>query len=178
MDNLTGFVSVAILLHAGAGFAQARPKLKVGDLAPTFRVGKWYKGSPFAGLQKGKVYVVDFWATRCPPCVEAIPHISALAKRFHGKVNFTGVSVQKWPDGTQNDTRKLVEAFLNTSTGKAMKYNVAVDTIDGFMVKRWFDAAGFDAIPCAFVVGKTGRIAWMGDPNNLDSILASLTRQP
>jgi thiol-disulfide isomerase/thioredoxin len=166
-----------LLVLSGLGLAAtgAAQTLKVGDAAPALKVGKWVKGQPVS-LKKGKVYVVEFWATRCAPCVDGIPHLSKLAKRFEGKVTIAGVSVQKWQDGSPNDDRSMVAKFMKTSHGRAMKYNVAVDTPDGAMVKHWMAPADRDSIPCAFVVGKNGRIAYIGDPAGLDTVLASATK--
>ena len=52
-----------------------------------------------------------------------------------------------------------------------MTYPVALDHLDpsgvGAMNKTWLDAAGINSIPTAFLVGKDGRIAWIGHPNDL-----------
>jgi tetratricopeptide (TPR) repeat protein len=51
-----------------------------------------------------------------------------------------------------------------------------VDTAprDGFMSKNWMEAAGQSGIPAAFVVGKDGKIAWIGHPMELDGPLAQI----
>jgi len=170
-------VSLAALATTSSAAGYGTATLNLGDRAPAFKVGKWYKGEPISALKPGHVYVVEFWATRCGPCVAGIPHLSALAKRYAGKVDFVGVSVQQWPDGSPNDTPGLVKAFMKTSDGAAMKYHVAADTANGFMVKTWFDPAGFNEIPNAFVVNKSGRIAWMGSPHDLDSVLPRILRR-
>src|SRR5687768_10072414 len=38
------------------------PKLKVGDKAPPLSIEKWVKGEPITGFEKGRIYVVEFWA--------------------------------------------------------------------------------------------------------------------
>jgi len=167
------FLTVSAVLCACSTYAQT---LNVGDPAPGFKVGKWVKGEHVEAISKGKVYVIEFWATRCPPCVAGIPHLSALAKRYKGKATVIGVSILHWQDGSSNDDLQLVSKFMKTSNGQGMKYDVAVDTPDAYMVKRWLGAAGFDSIPCAFVVGKDRRMAWMGDPSGLDSVLARVTQ--
>jgi|SRR5215510_8148492 peroxiredoxin len=68
----------------------------VGDSAPEFTVtadtGKTV-GLPNFG---GKLLVLNFWATWCPPCVEETPSLSAFSRRFSGKgVVVLGVSVDK-----------------------------------------------------------------------------------
>ena len=47
--------------------------LKVGDNAPAITIADWVKGEPITGLEKGRVYVVEFWATWCGPCRVSIP---------------------------------------------------------------------------------------------------------
>ena len=65
------FIAIALATAATAGVfaqesaAQAKPEpsLKAGDKAPPLTVEKWVKAGPVAGFEKGKVYVVEFWAT-------------------------------------------------------------------------------------------------------------------
>lgn len=57
---------------------QATPSLAVGDPAPPLRVEAFLKGEPIAAFEPGKVYVIEFWATWCAPCIEQMPHLSAL----------------------------------------------------------------------------------------------------
>ena len=54
--------------------------LKVGDPAPPLSVELWLKGEPVNEFKRGTVYVVEFWATWCSPCVAAIPHLNQLQK--------------------------------------------------------------------------------------------------
>src|SRR4051794_37880273 len=58
------------------------PKLRVGDPAPLLKVSKWLQGKEVKRYEPGKVYVVEFWATWCGPCIGAMPHLSNLQTEF------------------------------------------------------------------------------------------------
>lgn len=154
-----------------AGFATAQDvaikapdtTLNVGTSAPPISVAKWVKGSPVKSFEKGKVYVVEFWATWCGPCKQSIPHLTELAKKFKGKATFTGVSVWEDPKATDNSYIAKVDQFVK-DWGPKMDYNVAADGYEGTMAKTWMAAAGQNGIPTAFVVGKDGKVAWIGHP--------------
>jgi hypothetical protein len=54
------------MLCASAAWAQNQPPaqtLHIGDPAPAIKNVKWFKGTPVTQLQKGKVYVIEFWAS-------------------------------------------------------------------------------------------------------------------
>jgi outer membrane PBP1 activator LpoA protein len=66
--------------------------------------------------------------------------------------------------------------------GSKMTYRVALDDKSvegGFMAAKWLKAAGQNGIPCAFVVNKSGKIAYIGHPMRLEeSMLTSLLAEP
>ncbi len=83
-------IILAAALAACSGQPQERPKLaKKGLPAPAVSLKKLI-GAPAAELKsweelKGKVVVLEFWATWCEPCVDAIPAMNLLAERFRGQ---------------------------------------------------------------------------------------------
>src|SRR5205085_8394742 len=85
-------LTMAVLAAGGARADDEEPKLKVGDRAPAFKVKEFVKGEPIKELAKGKVHVVEFWATWCGPCRASIPHLTELQKK-HGTVVVVGVSI-------------------------------------------------------------------------------------
>lgn len=137
--------------------------LNVGDKAPQLKIAKWVKGTETKAFKSGNVYVVEFWATWCGPCKASIPHLSEMAAKFKDKVNFIGVDV--WEDPRAKDTSYFgkVEDFVKMM-GDKMAYNVAIDGPDGFMATNWMKNAGENGIPTAFVIDKTGTVAWIGHP--------------
>ncbi len=139
----------------------------LGDPAAPLAIREWVKGKP-ADVKDGKnVYVVEFWATWCPPCRESIPHLTDLQKKFKDKgVVFIGVS---------DETPDKVKPFVEKMADK-MDYRVAIDderkTSNGYM-----KAFGEGGIPHAFIVGKEGTVLWHGHPMDrmeqaLDQILS------
>ena len=75
----------------GVGQYKNTPTLKIGDPAPQIKVEGWARGEAITSFEKGKVYVLDFWATWCGGCIASFPHISFVANKYRGKVRFCSV---------------------------------------------------------------------------------------
>ena len=149
------------------------PTLKLGDSAPKLAASKWVQGEPVNGFQNGTAYIVEFWATWCGPCKTSIPHLNELHTKFQSK-GLVVIGQDCW----EREESK-VEPFLK-EMGDKMTYRVALDTKKdsndrGTMAVTWMQAAGRNGIPSAFIVDKTGKIAWIGHPMKLnDEILDSI----
>lgn len=142
--------------------------LMVGDKAPPITITEWVKGDEVKNFDAGKVYVVEFWATWCGPCVASMPHLSKLQKEYADKgVRIIGVSASD-----KRNTLDLVKAMVKDK-GDGMGYTVAWDA-DRTTAQAWMGAAGRNGIPCSFVVDKTGRVAYIGHPMELDGPLAEI----
>ncbi len=161
-----------ISLFAGAllcgNALSAPPKtnlLSIGDPAPELKVSKWFKGGPVDSFQEGHVYVVEFWATWCPPCKTAIPHLSKLAQKYKDSVTVIGVNI------SDKASDQAIEEFLDSMKPEETQYHIARDNTD-FMIKQWLSAAGQKTIPNAFVVDQKGKVVWIGNPmRGLDTAL-------
>jgi len=169
-----------IFLCAVLPVSSQNKKLEVGDRAPDIKVFSWYKGEPVAHLAEGKVYVVEFGATWCKPCIESIPHIKELAKEYRGEAQVISFFVME--ENTQSsDTQKpkyvqKVERFLE-KWGNGINYLVGVDTPDDFMEEHWMKAAmEIPNIPYAFIIDKEGYVAWHGQStvSNLSELKKAL----
>lgn len=152
--------------------------LALGDPAPALSYSKWIQGpTPITKIEKDKIYVIEFWATWCGPCIAAMPHLSELAKKYTDKIDFIGADVME----NSYDRSRKQESYLQKVTefvkqqyklGK-LTYNVIADNNAEDLNKNWLEAAGIDGIPSSFVV-QNGKIAWIGHPHYIDPILEAI----
>ena len=92
---------VAALALASATVGSAAPALVVPELdGQTFDLG----------AERGKVVIVNFWATWCPPCRAEIPALDAFYRRYHGNgLEMIGVSADRPHD--RSDVIKMKESL-------------------------------------------------------------------
>lgn len=168
---------------AKASKDDARPyALMVGDKAPALAIAEWIKGDPVPAFEADKVYVVEFWATWCGPCVRGMPHLSELQEHYADKgVKIIGVSIWDEPKNAAPFLRKKLPMHGNKTGDEVMRYTVAIEQKDdpkdqrnGVMAKTWMQAAGQNGIPAAFVIDQQGRVAWIGHPMAMDGPLAKI----
>jgi thiol-disulfide isomerase/thioredoxin len=138
---------------------------KPGDAAAELTGLKWIKGEQVT-FRPGHVYVVEFWATWCPPCLESIPHLTKLQAEYKDKVTIISVSVDRKPE---KDNLQIVKDFV-AEQGEAMEYTVAFE-VKGKVENAYKKAFGLPGIPQAFIVDQQGKIAWVGRPMEMDGVL-------
>ncbi len=166
------------------------PALTIGSPAPALNIEHWVQTGegrfkPVTRFQRGRVYVVEFWATWCGPCVASMPHIAEMQERYADQ----GVQVISISD----EDLDTVEAFLkkpvrqnpkaraaSNSNETAMTYGELTKTYclttdpDGSVNEDYMKAAERDGIPCAFIVGKQGQIEWIGHPMQMETPLQAV----
>lgn len=67
--------------------------LESGDTVPSLKPLQWVKGTPVD--VGGKVTLVEVWATWCGPCLDSIPHLTELQKKYADKLNIVGFTEEK-----------------------------------------------------------------------------------
>ncbi|MBL8876462.1 MAG: TlpA family protein disulfide reductase [Phycisphaerae bacterium] len=163
---------------AGSESSESAPALTVGSMAPRISVDRWLKGAPVYSYERGRVYVVEFWATWCTPCVASIPHLTELQQKYPN-ITIIGVTASEQPTRSNLDDRLTkAEAFV-AKQGTRMDYTVAYDG-NGFMWSNWMIPAQRGGIPATFIVGPEGRIEWIGHPqmDEFDRALEEVVNRP
>ena len=157
----TAFALVSAL--AISAFAAADKILTIGDNAPEFKVAGFVKGEKIGKIEKGKTYVVEFWATWCGPCIQQMPHLSEMAEKFKDKVNVVSVNCYdcrtkdpKVKEDFDVHTKRVSEWVKNND--KNMRYNIVLDDQNDTIGKNWMTPAGQNGIPCAFIVNDEGKM--------------------
>ena len=150
-------------LHCFAVAGPGGPK--IGEVPPPLVLTKTIQGAPASELSweklKGKVVVLEFWATWCGPCVAAIPHLNDLVDRFKDKpVVFISVT---------SENEDVVRNFLKNHP---LKSSVGIDDYE--VLDKAYHVEG---IPHAVIVDATGHIAAISHPaaikpENLNEVLA------
>lgn len=116
---------------------------------------------------KGKVVVVDFWATWCGPCVREMPKMKDLYAKYQGRgVEFIGVSLDQ-PES--NGGLAKLKAFVETNKIGWPQY---------YQGKGWdseFSTSwGINAIPCVFIVDTEGKLYSVKARGKLEEMISEL----
>ena len=136
--------------------AAAPTPLKPGATAPDFtKTG--FDGKPVKlSAHRGKVVLLDFWASWCPPCVEEAPHLIALQKANAGKLQIIGVSM----DDEEAAARGMAREF---------PFNYPLFMGDAKFATLYGGVLG---MPELFLIGRDGKVLkmWRGEmkPGELD----------
>ncbi len=141
--------------------------IAIGVQAPPLENVTWLKGEPVTEWAKGHVYLIDFWAPWCAPCIKLMPHNVELANTH--KDNLTVVAVAVWPQPESESP----EAYVQRA-GDDMPFVVAED-VTGHINQTWMDPLRVEGIPHVVLIDKEGRVAWSGHPmNGMDEALTGI----
>jgi cytochrome c biogenesis protein CcmG/thiol:disulfide interchange protein DsbE len=116
-----------------------------GKKAPALSAQKWLDGKQ--PNTKGKIVLVDFWATWCPPCRETIPELVDWQKKFAKDIVVVGIS---------GETEAKVRAFAKQMQ---VPYALAVDSQE-----KMSHLVGVAGIPHILIITPDGIVRWQGFP--------------
>jgi thiol-disulfide isomerase/thioredoxin len=122
------------------------------------------------GSSKGKIFVIDFWATWCGPCIAEMPHMKELYADYRQKgVEFIGVSLDQ-PEA-QGGLEKLL-AYVDENDIAWPQYYQGAGWESEFSTS-W----GINSIPCLFVVDHEGRLHSTSARGKLEEMVPALIAQ-
>ena len=116
---------------------------------------------------KGKVVIVDFWATWCGPCKASFPGMQKMVNKYKDDPNVKFVFIDTWENG--DDKKKNASDFISSN-----KYSFHVLLDNDNKVVEQFKVEG---IPTKFVIDKAGivRFKAVGFDGSDDKLMAELT---
>jgi len=113
---------------------------------------------------RGKLVLLDFWASWCAPCIVELPHLMALEKRHGGKLQVIGVSM----DDAAASAKEVVARY---------RVNYPVVMGDAAFGERYGGVLG---LPEIYLIGRDGKVikSWRGDfhPGELDTAINAALR--
>jgi len=140
---IAGLIALIVIIARNPGAGPGAGSGAIGQM-PKFNLVKIAGGSLRSEDLKGKVLVVDFWASWCPPCKIEIPQYNKVVASMAGKdFQMIGYTVES---GTVDEVRASAKEL-------GIQYQVVMGTDD---VSAGF--GNYRGLPTTFVIGKNGKI--------------------
>jgi len=143
------------------------PDSLIGKPAPELSMQQWFNGS-FPGLynSKGKVILLDFWATWCKPCIKTFPEM----ERFQNTYGPKGLQILGLTRLDSRQTLGVIEEFVNNQN---FTYPIGISTESLNNLSY-----GVGAIPHVVLIDKKGIVRWYkvgaGDTTEMEEMIKIL----
>jgi len=186
-----------------AAAEEAEP-MTIGSVAPPLDVEHWVSDGdgqfkPVTDFKAGRVYIVEFWATWCGPCISSMPHLAEtqtayadkdvqlisisdedletvetfLKRKYTPRAPAKNTDADAKSDADADDESDADDDAPKTYAELTNVYCLTTDP-DESVYEDYMLAAGQNGIPTCFLVGKTGLIEWIGHPMRMDEPLAAI----
>lgn len=161
-------ISVCLLLFVALpvtvvpfAHAQDQPHSMMGRVAPAFMLKDFQQQTVRLSQYRGKVVLLNFWASWCAPCQAEMPAFAQWQNEYHGKLQVIGVNMDDQLPKAEAVARKL-------------KINYPLVTGTAHMASQY---GGIYGLPVSFVIDAHGRIrAEYQGGNHVSEIHAEIAR--
>ncbi len=135
------------IAYLGVKDAQQQEGLRTGAAAPPFQLARYGGGSMALGDLRGKLVMLDFWATWCPPCVAEMPMLVKLAREYEPK----GLVLVAASRDEGSTAAAEVGIFISQRVPELAS---SVVFADDAMATSY----GVDSLPMLYFIGRDGRV--------------------
>jgi thiol-disulfide isomerase/thioredoxin len=143
-------------------------KLMINEAAPPFTL-KSIDGSEVSlASLKGKIVIVDFWATWCGPCIASFPGMKKAVEKYKADADVKFVFIDTWENGEKDKVKKSVADFIEKN---AYPFHVLMD-YDNKIVEQF----KVEGIPTKFVIDANSNVRFksVGFGGNADALVDEL----
>lgn len=137
-------------------FGYSQTELKNNQIAPQIKITNWLKNAPADKTLVNKFIVLEFWATWCKPCLEYVPHLNELQKKYkQDNLLFLSISDEKEARISKILEKINFETIVVNDTSKT--------TFENYKSLQYNDVMR----PTTILIDDQGKIKWVGYPKLL-----------
>lgn len=137
-------------------FGYSQTELKNNQIAPEIKITNWLKNTPADKTLTHKFIVLEFWATWCKPCLEYVPHLNELQKKYkQDNLLFLSISDEKEARISKILEKINFETIVVTDTSKT--------TFENYKSLEYNDVMR----PTTVLIDDKGKVKWVGYPKLL-----------
>lgn len=168
LTGLAGSIVAAAALLALPGFVSPSRASDVATPAPAFSLARRGGGEVSLDQLRGKVVLINFWATWCGPCRKEMPLLDQLQKKY-SPLGFTLLGVNVEEDG------RLFDTFLRDVP---VSFPILLDPANG--VSKLYQV---EAMPSTVIIDRKGNVRYIhqgyqpGDENKYQDVIRALVRE-